>query len=77
MYPAMYRNINFYKVNTVDAHEIKNLFACTGAKPYFKFYNHGELIDEVKKTTWKDTQEPELLEKMQKHNGPGEPYSVT
>lgn len=41
MYPGMYRNVNFYKVNTVDAHEIKNLFACTGAKPYFKFYKNG------------------------------------
>ena len=72
-----YAKVRCYKVNTLNAQDVRDKYADGHAKPYFKFYNHGELIDEVKKTTWKDTQEPELLEKMQKHNGPGVPYSVT
>ena len=43
-----YTNLNFYKVNTLIAGDIKSRYADGASKPYFKFYRNGVKIDEVK-----------------------------
>ena len=43
-----YPRVCFYKVNTLNADDIKNKYADGSSKPYFKFYKNGSLIDEVK-----------------------------
>jgi hypothetical protein len=37
-----------YKVNTLNSDDIKNKYADGSAKPFFKFYSKGEMIDQVK-----------------------------
>jgi hypothetical protein len=37
-----------YKVNTLNAYDIRDKYADGSAKPFFKFYRKGEFIDEVK-----------------------------
>ena len=65
-----YPNVHMYKVNTLNAGDIKDKYADGGSKPYFKFYNKQlELIQEVKyKTPW-TSQEPEVRAAMHVHNG--------
>ena len=45
---AYFPNVHLYKVNTMNAEDIKNKYADGGSKPYFKFYKNSELQDEVK-----------------------------
>ena len=58
---AEYPNVHMYKVNTLNAPDIRDKYADGGSKPYFKFYNkEKEMIEHVKyKTPW-TSQEPEL-----------------
>ena len=43
-----YPNLFLYKVNTLNANDIKEKYADESAKPYFKFYKGGELQSELK-----------------------------
>ena len=64
-----YRNVFMYKVNTLKADDIKNLYADGSSKPYFKFYKNGAFQDEVKyKSDWSE-HEPRVREAMSRHNG--------
>ena len=45
---SQYPNVHMYKVNTLNADDIKNKHADGSSKPYFKFYRNGDLQDEVK-----------------------------
>ena len=45
---SAYPNVHMYKVNTLDADDIKRQYADGGSKPYFKFYQNGRVLDEVK-----------------------------
>ena len=52
---TQYLNLNFYKVNTMEANDIRDKYADGGSKPYFKFYRTGQFIDEVKyQVPWTD-----------------------
>ena len=60
-----------YKVNTLNADDIKNKYADGGSKPYFKFYRNGQFQDEVKyKSSWSN-HEPDVRSAMGRHNGGG------
>ena len=43
-----YTNVHMYKVNTLNSYDIRDKYADGGSKPYFKFYQSGSKIDEVK-----------------------------
>ena len=66
--PIEFRNMKFYKVNTVFSEEIKNLFADPGQKPYFKFYKHGQFVDHVNYNKNWVYQENELRRACSIHN---------
>lgn len=40
-----YPKVHMYKVNTLNSDDIKSKYADGSAKPYFKFYSKGEMID--------------------------------
>jgi hypothetical protein len=53
-----YPNVHMYKVNTLNADDIKNAYADGSSKPYFKIYVNGIQADEIKyKKPW-DSQKP-------------------
>ena len=68
---AAYPNVHFYKVNTINAEDIKNKYADPNSKPYFKFYKNGQFQDEVKYYSSWSTQEPKVREALERHNGAG------
>ena len=70
-----YKNLRFYRVDTTKAKDIRDKYADSGGKPYFKFYKRGEYIDEVPYMDW-SKQEPELKKFLSNHNG-GEPEGPT
>jgi hypothetical protein len=37
-----YQNVHCYKVNTLNADDIKAKYADGSSKPYFKFYKNGD-----------------------------------
>ena len=41
-----------YKVNTLNAEDIKSKYADGSSKPYFKFYKAGSMIEEIKYSKW-------------------------
>ena len=45
---TQYPKVHMYKVNTLNADDIKSKYADGSSKPYFKFYKNGQLTDEVK-----------------------------
>ena len=45
---SSYPNVHMYKVNTLNADDIKKQYADGASKPYFKFYHNGKFLDEVK-----------------------------
>jgi hypothetical protein len=47
-----YTNVHMYKVNTLEAEDIKSKYADGSSKPYFMFYKAGSKIDEVKYGKW-------------------------
>ena len=57
-----------YKVNTLNADDIKNKYADGSSKPYFKFYKAGSKIDEIKYAKWSQ-QEIDLKAALAKHDG--------
>ena len=68
---SSYSNVHMYKVNTLNADDIKNAYADGSSKPYFKFYSNGNLLDEVKyKSNWSD-QKPVVEQYMKRHDGGG------
>ena len=44
---ARYPMVCLFKVNTLYSEEIRDKYADGGAKPYFKAYRRGRLVDEV------------------------------
>ena len=38
---SSYPNVHMYKVNTLNADDIKKQYADGASKPYFKFYHNG------------------------------------
>ena len=40
---SRYPNVHMYKVNTLNADDIKSKYADGSSKPYFKFYRNGSL----------------------------------
>ena len=66
---SAYPNVHCYKVNTLDAEDIKAKYADGASKPYFKFYRNGVFIDEVKyQRNWND-HEPVVKAALARHNG--------
>ena len=45
---AQFPKVHMYKVNTLNADDIKAKYADGAAKPYFKFYKNGQFQDEIK-----------------------------
>ena len=43
-----YTNVHLYKVNTLNSLDIRDRYADSSVKPYFKFYKDGVLVSEVK-----------------------------
>ena len=64
-----YRNLFFYKVNTLNSEDIKNQYADGGPKPYFKFYRNGTFFDEVKYQSKWPNHELVVRESLEKFNG--------
>ena len=63
-----YPNVHMYKVNTLNADDIKNAYADGSSKPYWKIYVNGIQADEIKyKKPW-DSQKPIVEEKMSGFN---------
>ena len=65
-----YRNVCFYKVNTLNSDDIKNKYADGSSKPYFKFYRNGNLQDEVKYGSW-GSNKGRVEDALARHNGGG------
>ena len=70
-----YMNVHMYKVNTLDADDIKAKYADGSSKPYFKFYKNGQMVDEVKYMSNWSSHEPKVREAMRRHNGGGISYT--
>ena len=54
-----YKNLRLYKVNTLEAKDIRDKYADSGGKPYFKFYKNGGYLEQVPYSDW-GKQEAEL-----------------
>ena len=63
-----YINVHCYKVNTLNADDIKAKHADGSSKPYFKFYKNNNMIEEIKYKSWSQ-QMPLLKESLAKHDG--------
>ena len=59
-----YTNVQLYKVNTLEADDIKAKYADGSAKPYFKFYKNGTMLDEVRYVSSWASHEPKVREAM-------------
>ena len=44
--------VHMVKVNTLNSDDIKNKYADGSAKPFFKAYKDGTLVDEIKYEAW-------------------------
>ena len=65
---SVYPNVHMYKVNTLNADDIKNAYADGGSKPYWKFYVKGIQTDEINyKKPW-ESQKPNVEEYMARFN---------
>ena len=71
-----YINVHLYKVNTLEADDIKDKYADGSAKPYFKFYKNGTMLDEVRYISSWASHEPKVREAMHTHNGGRISYSI-
>ena len=72
---SQYPKVHMYKVNTLDADDIKGKYADGSAKPYFRFYKNGTMMDEVRYVSSWASHEPKVREAMRRHNGGGISYS--
>ena len=63
-----YNNVCLYKVNTLNAEDIKNKYADGGSKPYFKFYRNSTMVEEVKYQSNWNNHEPVVRAALAKHN---------
>ena len=64
-----YTTVHMYKVNTLNADDIKEKYADGSSKPYFKFYKNGDMVDEVKyKRNWSE-HEPLIKDALAKADG--------
>ena len=63
---AQYPKVHMYKVNTLNSDDIKNKFADGSAKPFFKFYSKGEMIDQVKYMRDWSSNEPNVKAALKK-----------
>ena len=61
-----YSKIHMYKVNTLNSDDIKNKYADGSAKPFFKFYSKGEMIDQVKYMRDWSSNEPNVKAALKK-----------
>jgi uncharacterized protein YkuJ len=64
-----YTNVHMYKVNTLNAYDIKDKYADGGSKPYFKFYKNGTFVNDVKYQSSWSKQEPAVRVCISAHNG--------
>ena len=75
---TIYPKVHMYKVNTLNAKDIRDKYADGGSKPYFKFYRNGAYLDEVKYESNWSNQEPKVKDSLGRHNGSGAgSYSAT
>ena len=75
---TIYPKVHMYKVNTLNAKDIRDKYADGGSKPYFKFYRNGTYLDEVKYESSWSNQEPKVKDSLGRHNGSGAgSYSAT
>ena len=72
---TQYPKVHMYKVNTLNADDIKSKYADGSSKPYFKFYKNGQLTDEVKYEQSWSSHEPKVRAALNKHNGGNIQYS--
>ena len=63
-----YTNVCLYKVNTMNAYDIRDKYADGGSKPYFKFYRNNVLLDEVKYSSNWNSSEPIVKASLARHN---------
>ena len=63
---AQYPKVHMYKVNTLNSDDIKNKYADGSAKPFFKFYSKGEMIDQVKYMRDWSSNEPNVKAALKK-----------
>ena len=47
-----FKNVRFYRVDTTKAKDVRDKYADSGGKPYFKFYKRGDYLDEVAYMDW-------------------------
>ena len=64
----MYLNVRLYKVNTINAEDIKNKHADGASKPYFKFYRNGLMLSELKYQSQWESQTVKVKEMLLKYN---------
>ena len=64
----MYLNVRLYKVNTINAEDIKSKHADGSSKPFFKFYRNGLMISELKYQNSWDNQIPKIKDFLLKYN---------
>ena len=64
----MYQNVRIYKVNTINAEDIKSKHADGSSKPFFKFYRNGLMISELKYQNSWDNQIPKIKDFLLKYN---------
>jgi hypothetical protein len=65
---ARYPGVCLFKVNTLNSDDIKNKYADGAAKPYFKAYRHGSLVDEVEHASW-GSNKGKVQDWLARHNG--------
>lgn len=63
---SQYPKVHMYKVNTLNSDDIKNKYADGSAKPFFKFYSKGEMIDQVKYMQAWQSNEPNVKAALKK-----------
>ena len=66
---SQYPNVHMYKVNPLEADDIKAKYADGSSKPYFRFYKSGQQADEVKYESSWSSHEPKVRAALTKHNG--------
>ena len=67
----LFPNVHLYKVNTLNSDDLKNKYADGGAKPYFKFFQRGNKIDEVPYLSPWSSNEQKVRDALARHHGAG------
>ena len=67
---ARYPGVCLYKVNTLNSDDIKKKYADGAAKPYFRAFRGGNLLDEIKYDSW-DNNKARVEDWLARHSGGG------